>query len=449
MKNKSNLIDALIAFAGCCLAGVMMYLFFNETDQIAGWFGWSSQPDHGPIGVVEYGRTGLLRKIYSASEFLPLSNHQNVFDRDTVMTDPKSEAILSLYDGSVIQIQPDSLVRLVFQEKNRVDEGLTIEVTKGAVKGNTPTGTLKVIENGKKVVAQPLDLVKAETKVEAFKKKNMAEFCRVEPLPVEINQLSVKNASLVLPLKVVCDEPPEDRAELSIRDESGKVMLSRKELDLSRKSMVVDVPFPHPGKYGAVWNEQKESSQSFSIPQEWTDLKFKSENIDCDGGLRWERGPIASQMPSSGYHVSLGEDEKGVDVTAPVVALDKKINRFPAKIQVRTQGLTPDQGFVWLSPILTVERLRECKDLAFPENGSSIQLKNESVSVIFTWKAVQGNVAVTLELSHAPNFAGNPIKVNTEQNFSKVKLSERGHWYWRVVDRKTGDASNVRDFWIR
>ena len=116
-------------------------------------FGISSQ-DGEKVGVVKAVTGQLKRQPKDSLEFLEAKATNDLFNEDTIMTGPEDHATIELFDGSVLELDPGSLVRLSFENAQGVggiERRVLVDIVAGNVKGDTSRPKLVVRRVGQTV----------------------------------------------------------------------------------------------------------------------------------------------------------------------------------------------------------------------------------------------------------------------------------------------------------
>ena len=179
------LLLSLIFTSGSALLYVTGYPIRNII------FGLQSDEIDRPIGKVSNAQGSLRRQLRKGTEFKTLPAEETLYNRDTVVTGPDSGATLEIEDGSVIQLGPSTMVRLVFAEDGAlggISRAPVLEVIQGDVTG--------------KAAAAPLR-IKSKTGTREIAKNTQEKITAPKPAPV----LKVAKVSLP-PMPTVATLPP-------------------------------------------------------------------------------------------------------------------------------------------------------------------------------------------------------------------------------------------------
>jgi len=144
-----------------------------------------------PVGKVGELQGSVRRQLRKGTEFKDLPNQDTLYNRDTVVTGPESGAKLEIENGSVIELGPSTMVRLIFAEGGAlggISRAPILEVIQGEV-----TGT---------AAAAPI-LIKSRTGTREIAKNSQEKVVQAKPAPV------MKTAKVELPpMPTVATLPP-------------------------------------------------------------------------------------------------------------------------------------------------------------------------------------------------------------------------------------------------
>jgi hypothetical protein len=370
-----------------------------------------------------------------------LNYQQKVFDRDTVMTDDSAEAVLSFADGGVINLGPSTLVELVSRETNPLDSGaaseLILNVQKGEVSGISGTKKLRVQKDGKMI-----DLPKPKdgsllAKVLEQDKSAMKTECQVKAdLSNPEAYRFTKDGGLELTLLSQCEEEPESRSHVKIFD-------SRHQVLVSHQTLPARIKFPSPGLYTLMLEESLAPGTPLTIPAEWPGISFLDTKPSCGGIIRWKLD-AANGNPSVRFLIESAKLPHPEPFEKPSATLTDWIATYPAQLRIRTAPNV--HGFSWTSPLLEIKRAPACNELVYPKNQARLGHAMVSTPVVFTWKQKPEQDEVRYELSDSADFKKILNTQMTRHNYARVPITRPGIYFWRVVDVKSGEQSEVFQF---
>ena len=424
-----------------CLAA---FLFFFQAERLGMWFGLLVDSEQKPLGKVEYTISSTLRKSLSSQRFFAIDNQQKVFDRDTIMTKESSEAVMSLSDGGSIDVGPDSLVELVFRETNPLDSNsgeLILNVKKGTVTGVSGMGKIKVMKDGKvsELQAPPQNSLLAQ--VEQKQKADLNVHCGAHLSDPDIfPPKALAGGGMEVSLDLDCGELFSGVNRLTIEDPSHHSIIENEALQFE-----AGVVKPHllkvtqPGAYTVKWEKDSEENKSLIIPDSWSGILFETDRPDCEGILHFK---FADGISSDRDPAFSAEIIGSTRVIKPAQGFSLKVDDIPYPARIRVKSLPDSNGFSWSSPLLALREKRQCNQLTFPKNREQIRQKHGS-PVLFTWKQNSEQSQVRFELAEDEHFQTSLKKEVTAHNFMRILLSTKGLYYWRVIDVKTGESSDV------
>src|SRR5690606_8140669 len=112
-RNMSNFAKTEKIIFGIALGLLVAFSYFLYDDSLL--FPKSNTQSLELIGNVSFSQNDVRRKNLDSFSWLPASRKDGVFQNDSIYTGERSEAIISLQDGSQIRIQPNSLINLNFK----------------------------------------------------------------------------------------------------------------------------------------------------------------------------------------------------------------------------------------------------------------------------------------------------------------------------------------------
>lgn len=117
---------------------------------------WSKVVPQGgeKVGTVKTVNQQLKRQPKDSLEFLDAKEGADLFNEDTIMTGPSDHAVVELFDGSFLELEPGSLIRLSFETANTVsgiERRVFVDIVAGNVKGNEIKPQVVVRKSGRPV----------------------------------------------------------------------------------------------------------------------------------------------------------------------------------------------------------------------------------------------------------------------------------------------------------
>lgn len=474
----------LIGLLALLLVGVVgLYISGGSLKSVL--FGISSQEGE-KVGVVKAVTGQLKRQPKDSLEFLDAKLNADLFNEDTVMTGPDDRATIELFDGSLLELDPGSLVRLSFESAQGVggiERRVLVDIVAGNVKGDTSRPKLVLRRGGQPVarsnVAQPSPAATTSTPEptatptsEPSPDPSPSPEPSPSPTPTSIPQNAIKLVEPVPgqtfavpagrkpPLKqaLVFESPsiPEAEVLMILRNGGGKELL-RKTVTANKGRGGLLATFERPGSY-AVELRNPDGSRigrgiraAFSVAAEYEGLETETPLVggepidsnqfagkrlqDFDVTLRWK--PIEG-VEKYRVIVQNRAGQKSVDegVSGSSYALPKgKMPTDALTYQVRADlpngysAVSKRQNFLFnfKSPGLTN-----------PKEGESVSLADPEVvkqkGVLFSWQRTTFTQAYEFEIAFDAQFASVMKRVTVPQrdNFIVFRnLKPRDYW-WRV-----------------
>lgn len=129
-----------IIFATAMIA-LMAFSYFLYDDSLLFQQSNNSQLEH--IGSVANSANDVRRKNLNTFSWMPASKKDEVFQNDSIFTGDRSEASIQLKDGSIIQIQPNSLITL-----NMKNGQMNLDLRYGNLVGELAQGSSLTVKSG-------------------------------------------------------------------------------------------------------------------------------------------------------------------------------------------------------------------------------------------------------------------------------------------------------------
>ena len=353
-------------------------------------FSWNQLQQTSPIGQIKWiSGEGLQRKQKNQMVFKSLIINQELFLGDTVKSDDKTNAVISLNTGEEINLSPSSMVVLTFEETEKSFSGL---------------------------VSKP------KIKVVPAKKE---ESVKVEKPVVELkDKLSkIKLESLVVPVRAVAQVKPSKLQTFFAKTPEPVVV--KEDPIVVTPPKVEEKIVAKPAVPVKVFEPVKiDSFLSMPGGTDLSDNKLRDRQMDKFFMLiKWN--PVAK---ATDYKIQVFDgnqklllEDRTID---PVYKLyENKVFNGDIFYQViafhgnRAIGNTPTQKktFRFLPP-----------DLKIPLEGSIVSKQ----PVTFTWTKTNFTEEYILEISTDESFT-KKIAKKTKDNFQQVRLNP-GKYYWRV-----------------
>jgi hypothetical protein len=133
-KGKKLLIGALLLFL---IGSLAIYVSGVSLKSLV--FRSSSQAEGAEVGLVKKVEGHLKRQPKDSLEFLDAQESASLFNEDTLMTGPSDRALVELFDGTQLELDPGSLIRLSFDTQSQgegIERKVLVDIVAGSVKGN-------------------------------------------------------------------------------------------------------------------------------------------------------------------------------------------------------------------------------------------------------------------------------------------------------------------------
>ncbi len=163
-SSRGKLIG-IIALVILLLGTVGVYLTGGSLKSLL--FGLTSQ-EGDKVGVVKAVTGQLKRQPKDSLEFLDAQTNADLFNEDTVMTGPNDRSTIELFDGSTLELEPGSLIRLSFEKEagvTGIQRKVLVDIVAGNVKGDMSRPKLVVRRGGQVVPKAPPTPVAPSTPV--------------------------------------------------------------------------------------------------------------------------------------------------------------------------------------------------------------------------------------------------------------------------------------------
>ena len=407
-------------------------------------------------------------------EFLGVDEKEDLYNEDTVMTGSEDSARIELIDGSILELDPGSLVRLSFDTSlnlGGVDRRVLVEVVSGNVKSQLKRDDSIVIQRVEKLDRKPRPAptttpepvstptpppspTPIPTPTPSYAPlKSPPQFIAPkmgETLKVSVGARPPVKAAMVFE----SPETPNGEFLLSLKSKSG-IEVFRDTVKLQNGRAEIEHEFESPGQYIAEVSHPDGSPVSesgikhpFRIGAEFTGIEVEpplvsGKQIDnnklsgkriknFDAVLRWK-----GYRGVSKYQIELKDPTDQVILTKWVEGEEFKLppsinagKPFSYKIKARLKGgyiVTSEKtafGFNYLSPELTL-----------PKNNfkvSAAQVSNSKRSgVLFTWQRTNFTDRYEFEIAPNRDFI-QPKNVLIKENFLIYRNLKPGTYYWRV-----------------
>jgi hypothetical protein len=386
-RRRTFKVDSIILAIASLMLFISVFMLFAD----GVLFGGDDYSNLTKVGKFEVSKNDVRRRVDSGMTWGNASKNDIVFEGDSVFTGDSSEATVTLDNGTVLKIDPKSLVVIRTRGKN-----LEIDLQYGSLQGKLGgDGSIMLTQNG-----QTQELSGDNSELRIVKGENSSS------VQVVSGQVSLKDGK-----KLNQDD------ELTLDKKGSKVshsditLLSPKNGESDWLPLGKTVTFKwksaKPG-FDGVFETSKDPAftiVSQSVPV--TGTSFSSgDSPDFRGPFYWRvRANAADSIPPVAWKISLYDDVPPLPV-------------LPANEQV----------------------------VRIPKNA-----KENRVSVFLTWEDSSGSNDFEVQTSVDETFAKPLATEHTTELVSKVMLGE-GEFYWRVKgthpDRKNAPWSRTMHFTV-
>lgn len=485
-KSKTKTI-AIVLLAILLLGAIGIYVSGGSLKSTL--FGLTSQGGE-KVGIVKAITGQLKRQPKDSLEFLDAKTDSDLFNEDTVMTGPTDRTTIELYDGSVLELDPGSLIRLSFEKEagvTGIQRQVLVDIVAGNVKGDLSRPKL-VVRRGGVAIPKPSPGVKAapsgiptntptetpsvtpsETPTEAPSPEPSPS---PSPTPLSLNQNEIRitqpvnGHTFILkigqtpPLKeaLIFESPSVPNAEvvMRLRNGTGKEVLRRKvTANGGRGGLLAN--FERPGNYevellNGDGNKIGRGIRSkFTVQGEYEGLETEAPLVggeaidsnkytgkrlkDFDVVLRWK--PIEGIEK---YQVTvMSSDRKMLQdsmVTGLSYAFPKgKVYTNPISYQIRASFPT---GYTAVSKKETFVFNFNSPTQTFPVDGQSLSILDPEIvkqkGILFSWQRTTFTESYEFEIAADSEFKNifKRVPVKQSDNFLIIRNLKPAHYWWRV-----------------
>lgn len=475
---NNRFVKWILILLALLLVGGGAYLYTTQTSLRQLFSGVSGNTGES-VGKVEFVDGQLKRQPSEALEFINAPVGSSVYNEDTVITGEMDSAKIRLFDGTLIELGPGSLVRLAFESSLSlagIQRKVLVDVVSGSIKApQNNTNTKVIVRNRNPAPAQPTP--PTETTPETIPPPVATPSVAAEPSPEPtpeptplplMNGLRFtsprKGSTLALssgqqpPLRTsisfVSPEVPDAQVLLVIEDSQKREVL-RQPVTASGGQGTVTAQFDRPGTYSVMLLHPtgepiRDGVQSdFKISPDYRAIEVRTPLIageeidsnvfrgkrlkDFDVTLRWKDVEGATQYRVKVTNASGTQLLNQTTTEAKFDFPKSKVYSEPIFYQI----LSPmPSGFVaasarqeflfnFLSPQLTL-----------PKSGSTVSVAKaftgKRSGVLFTWQRTSFTLSYDFEIAADPGFNQILKKVNLKENFVVFRNLKPGAYYWRV-----------------
>jgi hypothetical protein len=373
--------------------------------------------DQNSLGQIsELRGSGLKRRTLNEGFFNTLKINESVFGGDIVTTDNATLAVIKFNDGSTLEIQPGSMVKLDFHMDQsgllKIAKNPKVEVFSGSVTGTGGINALKITNlagQNLTVAAHSSNTVQAETKVltaptkissDQLTRLNLPAPKPVVPAAAPVAVPAVAQAPVVPPsapkVEVIPKAPPRKIASIPASAPVG----------------LLDV---EPPKIAGLKDLNSNIYQGEDMRSFFVDLKWEEVAAASSYNLEFF---LDSGLTKPWFHVETGNNYyKLTQMFSGSVYY-----QVTAKLKNRVLSKTKAQ-------VLTFNY--HGPDLKNPKTGTQLQASESFY--YFTWEKTNFTDKYVIEISKNPEFT-KIIKKEIETNFIQIPLLS-GTYYWRVSSK--------------
>ncbi|MBI4925113.1 MAG: hypothetical protein HY843_04240 [Bdellovibrio sp.] len=306
----------LLTFSLVCFAGSVL-IYYNEISLRKYILGWEEEQ-----GITQVGKLGdksglVRRQLNQEIEFRSIEKTEDLFNFDTIVTNPNGAATVTLNDGGSIELGPNTMVRLSFESKlslQGISRAATILVVVGKVTGQAKDMKIE-LKSRDKVISLTKDRQSKMEVSEAPLIKAKPELAllttAVAPPPpvsagVEIKLLTPKEGEMLHISKDT--QILEKKVELTWKIEPSSV--SKQLLVLSRVEKTENGEL----KIQEIYKKQVTSDEQGSGQE--------TLSIKSPGGYRWELKQSDGTLFQEKNYFSgfkINPEFEGIEVLSPLV----------------------------------------------------------------------------------------------------------------------------------
>ncbi len=479
-KSKTKLVAIILLLL--LLLGVVGVYFSGGS--LKSYIFGSSTEEGEKVGIVKAVTGVLKRQPKDSLEFLEVSINADLFNEDTVMTGPSDRATLELFDGSILELDPGSLIRLSFEKEagvTGIQRRVLVDIVAGNIKGDLSRPKL-VIRRGGQPIAKPTPEPIRSVAPVPIEQPTPSLSPSPEPSPsptptpspsmasiredkIRVSQPKV-NEEFTLPIgqtpplkqALIFESPSLPKVEvlMILKNSNGKEVLRRKVKAVNGRGGLI-ANFERPGNYRIELRNIDNTKIGrgilvpFSVRSEFEAIETEAPLVggeaidsnrfmgkrlkDFDVVLRWK--PVQGIEK---YNVLVFDQAGKTLVDQPVTGVNyafpkAKVYTDPINYQIRANlsngytALSKKQGFIFnfVSPIQTLPKNDEVIALSDPE---IIKQKG----ILFSWQRTTFTDFYEFEIAGDPEFRRILKKVTIKQsdNFLIFKNLKPLTYWWRV-----------------
>ena len=198
----NNLVERFFLLFGATLFSIFFLMYITEFDLRTLLFGADPFAGKEKIGILGTKTGEFRRKLLVSPAFKVIAAKSDLFNHDTVVTGEDSVATLELYDGSVLELGPNTMIKLSFESGfafGGLGRRTTVNIISGKVKAQSRTNSKNIVIKHRKKTKRILT------------KPNVADIIVVpEVTPIDVQEakvpdLSLREGKLALPPPIAID----------------------------------------------------------------------------------------------------------------------------------------------------------------------------------------------------------------------------------------------------
>lgn len=431
------------------------------------------------VGTLGRASGNIRRKSNSGATFESVSQNAALYNQDTIVTGPDAGAIITLDDGGTIELGPNTMVKLQF-ENNLSLAGISRSASVDVVAGRV-AGSSVVLRSGARTLGNQanIQLPSAAEMASLAAKKPSLPTQKVAPVPTSIPRVKPE-VKIVAPTEggtYLIDKgsktpekkmtlawkvsPPD--ADLSVRlvrrTEKGVESVLTETVRAKEGKGSISTVLSIPGEYEWMLatpdpklglSPDSKFRSNFKIDPAYQSIetlepliagaKVRSNEVknrllkDFDITLRWKKHPMAGN-----YIVRIF---KGPNDKEPIMERQLRDTEFilnKNKVYAGTMYYQVDaplkSGFVATSGRIQFGFEFKPPIQVLPTDNRALSrddLANENNKILFTWQKTNFTDFYVLEISTDPKFEKAVTRHETKENFLVVDAPRPGRYWWRI-----------------
>ncbi len=459
------------------LFGISLELFVTNFPLGRYLFNLQEASEQKAVGRAARVQGSLRRHIFGESEFIDAKQGTEIDNQDILLTGPDSSATIAFDDGSTIELEPNTLVKISFQNQlsfGGISHAASVDVVTGGVTGHAKSHKIILRSRGHVVQLIPHAAAPPVARIEAKKtapivipKVTATPSPLPPPAPPEVivlqtpangAHLRVKEGSPVprLPVRFAWKASPVSRAGLPMEFSVWK--LGEKPIEIFHQRTLVkkgggvgNVVFSAPGKYEwEVKGLRSDTKSGFVIEPEFHAIATQEPLVgghqinssalkgkkltDFNITIRWKPYTHASS-----YHVEFWDSpsrtqaifQKTLSRTRFVLNRNKV---YSGSLYYKISARLPT-GFIVTSSVQPFTFRFLPPEQAVPKAGavfSRQDLQRTNNTVLLTWQQTNFTDSYEIEIGRDPGFHDIYLNKKVSENFYIMMKPVPGTYWWRV-----------------